>query len=60
MFQARAKGRGRKRPTQLIIDGADAVQIRGTVSMTPCLLHANLSWETSFENHADPGAGQYI
>ena len=40
MFQARAKGRGRKRPTQLIVDDTDAVQIRGTVSPTsfhtPC------------------------
>ncbi|DBB04595.1 TPA: hypothetical protein ACH3X1_012671 [Trebouxia sp. C0004] len=29
--QARARGRGRKRPTQLVIDEADSVQIKGTV-----------------------------
>ena len=31
-MQATAKGRGRKRSTQLIIDDAEEVQIRGTVS----------------------------
>lgn len=33
VMQAKAKGRGRKRSTPLIIDDADAVQIRGTVGL---------------------------
>ena len=60
MFQAKAKGRGRKRPTQLIIDETDAVQIRGTVSPTSLPLHANLSWQMAYGSHAVPDAEQYI
>lgn len=59
MLQAKAKGRGRKRPTQLIIDDADAVQVRGTVRMTILPLHANLSWQMSYATRAVPGAEQY-